>query len=244
MMETTEPAETPARRTIRLRAEFVSAFVEHAGDVPASERPTVSFSTLMTVTAVVSALTIVAGVFWTLLKGDDESSSVSASGSTAYVAVAGWGCTGATDRGFDAIGRDKTWQTVATGGWASDGCRGEFETIPMTGRKSTDNPRQYVQWWFSPSSGSQCEVEIYIPKSSSAADTGADAAHYEVLAGRTGAAYAEFVVDQSTNTARWVKAGSFPLHGSELAIKLTDRGVPAKPGYRLAISALRVTCGA
>jgi hypothetical protein len=247
MMDTSEPAETPARRAIRRRAEFVAAFVEHPGPVPASERASVSLSTLITVTAVVSALTIVAGVFWSLIKPGSSSAASTAAASAAaaqYTVVAGWGCTAATDRGFDAVGRDSAWRTVAGGGWASDGCRGQFETIPMTGKATTDDPKQYVQWWFTPTTGTQCGVEIYIPKSSSAADTGAQAAHYAVMAGRTGATYADFVIDESSNTGRWVNAGAFPLHGSELAVRLSDRGVPQKAGYRLAVSAVRVTCGA
>lgn len=244
MMDTSEPTETPARRAIRRQAEFVAAFVEHPGPVPASERTSVSLSTLITVTAVVTGLTIVAGVFWSLIKPAPSSASASAGSSAGapFTAVAGWGCTATTDHGFDAAGRGTAWRTVAAGGWASDGCRGQFETLPMTGRAGTDNPKQYVQWWFSPTSGRQCQVEIYVPKSSAPADTGAQAAHYAVRAGRAGATYAEFVIDQSANAGRWVNAGAFPLHDSELVVRLTDRGVPPKAGYRLAVSALRVTC--
>ncbi len=240
-MDTSDPAETPARRALRLRSEFVSAFVEHAGPVPASERRTVTLPTLITVTAVVSLITVVVGVFWSLVEPAEPENAAAAS-APKYVAVAGWGCTEATDHGFEAHGRTAGWRTVASGGWASDGCRSTFETIPMSGKAGADLAGQYADWWFTPSAGSQCLIQVYVPKTGSPADTAATAAHYEVIAGRTGEAFATFTIDQSRNGGRWVDAGSFPPHGSEFAVKLTDRGVPAKSGDRIAVSALRVTC--
>jgi len=242
-MDTSEPAETPARRAVRRRSEFVAAFVEHAGPVPASERRTVSPPTLITVTAVVLLLTVIAGVFWGLIKGNSTSASASAPTAPSYSAFAGWGCTGATDHGFEAHGRTSQWRTVPQGGWSGNGCNSTFETIPMSGKANADIARQYVQWWFVPTTGNQCRVQVYVPKSTSPADTGATAAHFAVMAGRTGDTYADFTVDESGNTGRWVDGGSFPLHAGELAIRLTDRGVPRRKGDRIAVSAVRVTCG-
>lgn len=242
-MDTSEPAETPARRAVRRRSEFVAAFVEHAGPVPASERRTVSMPTLITVTAVVSLLTVIAGVFWGLIKGNSaKSTSAAPQAAPSYSAFAGWGCTGATDHGFEAHGRTSQWRTVAQGGWSGNGCNSTFETIPMSGKADADNGRQYVQWWFVPTTGGQCRVQVYVPKSTSPLDTGATAVHFAVMAGRTGEVYADFTLDEAGNVGRWVDGGSFPLHGNELAIRLTDRGVPQHKGDRIAVSALRVTC--
>lgn len=235
---TTVPAETPARRAVRRRSEFVAAFVEHAGAVPASERATVSLSTLITTTAMVFALTIVVGVFWGLISPVKKKTTTTQQ----YVAVAGWGCTNTTTQGLDVVGRTDEWRTVSTGGWAADGCRGQFQTFPMTGKAGTDDPGRYVQWWFRPTMGSQCRVDLYLPKGASPADTGADAAHYAVTEGRDGETYAEFVVDQARYAGQWHNAGAFPIRGGEFAIRLTNRGVPPKPGYRLAVSAMKVTC--
>jgi hypothetical protein len=242
MMDTSEPAETPARRAVRRRSEFVAAFVEHAGPVPASERRTVSLPTLITVTAVVSLLTVVVGVFWSLIKGNSTSASAKTAAAPSYSAFAGWGCTGATDHGFEAHGRTKQWLTVAQGGWSGNGCNSTFETIPMSGKATTDIGEQYVQWWFVPATGGQCRVQVYVPKSTSTTDAGATAVHFAVMAGRTGATYADFTIDESANAGQWVDGGSFPLHGGELAVRLTDRGVPQHKGDRIAISAVRVTC--
>jgi hypothetical protein len=240
-MDTSDPAETPARRAVRQRGEFVSAFVEHAGPVPASERRTVTLPTLITVTAVVSLITVIVGVFWNLVKPAKNPSAAAAS-APKYVAVAGWGCTEASDHGFEAHGRNSQWRTVPAGGWSADGCRSTFETIPMSGKAGSDTSGQYVVWWFTPNAGAQCLIQVYVPKTGSPVDTAATAAHYEVIAGRTGDAFADFTVDQSRNGGQWVNGGSFPPHGSEFAVKLTDRGAPAKKGGRIAVSALRVTC--
>jgi hypothetical protein len=243
MMDISEPVETPARRAVRRRSEFVAAFVEHAGPVPASEGRTVVLPTLITVTAVVLLLTVVAGVFWGLMKGNSTTAARTTAPAPSYSAFAGWGCTGATDHGFEAHGRTSQWRTVAQGGWSGNGCNSTFETIPMSGKAGTDNHREYAQWWFVPNTGSQCRVQVYVPKSTSPSDTAATAVHFAVLAGRTGKSYADFTVDQAHNTGRWADGGSFPLHGSELAIRLTDRGVPQHKNDRIAISAMRVTCG-
>jgi hypothetical protein len=243
MMDTSEPAETPARRAVRRRSEFVAAFVEHAGPVPASERRTVSFSTLITVTAVVSLMTVIVGVFWSLVKGNSSSASATAAAAPSYSAFAGWGCPGATDHGFEAHGRTKQWRTVADGGWSGNGCNSTFETIPMSGSATKDSGKEYVQWWFTPSTGGQCRVQVYVPKTTSKTATAATAVHFAVMAGRTGATYADFTLDQAANVGQWADGGTFPLHGGELAVRLTDRGVPQHKGDRIAVSAVRVTCG-
>jgi hypothetical protein len=233
MMDTSEPAETPARRAVRRRSEFVAAFVEHAGPVPASERRTVTLPTLITITVIV-------GVFWGLIKGDSSSAKPPP---PSYSAFAGWGCTGATDHGFEAHGRTPQWRTVAQGGWSGDGCNSTFETIPLSGKAGKDIAGQYVLWWFVPTTGGQCRVQVYVPKGTTPADTWAPAVHFAVLAGRTGTSYAEFTVDQSANAGRWADGGTFPLHGSELTLRLADRGVPQRATDRIAVSAVRVTCG-
>ncbi|WFE48829.1 hypothetical protein O7617_00175 [Micromonospora sp. WMMD1155] len=237
-MDTSEPVETPARRAVRLRSEFVAAFVEHAGPVPASERRSVTFPTLITVTAVVLLLTLLVGVFWGLIRGDKDGKARVPS----YTAFAGWGCAGAADHGFEPHGRTTQWRTVAQGGWATNGCNSTFQTIPLSG-SDEDAGQQYVQWWFAPTTGNQCRVQVYVPKSSSPADTWATAAQYAVLSGRTGTAYANFTLDQSGSSGRWVDGGTFPLRGGELAVRLTNSGVPKRSGDRIAVSAMQVTCG-
>lgn len=52
---------------IAQRSEFVRAFVEYAGDKPASERLTVRWPTLITVTALVAVGAVVVGIFWNLI---------------------------------------------------------------------------------------------------------------------------------------------------------------------------------
>lgn len=240
-MDLSDESEGPARRVLLQRAEFVTAFTEHAGAKPASERLKASFPMLLTTTALIAAAAIVVGIFWRLLKPPTQTSASGAA--SRYTAVAGWDCTGTSDHGFAANGRTAQWLTVASGGWSQDGCRGTFETIPMTGNARTDDANQYAQWWFQPHGASQCQVSVYVPLGAGAADTGATAAHYAVLAGPGGSGYAEFVVNQSQSPGQWVNAGTFPVRATELVVRITDRGEPAHAGDRIAVSQLRVTCG-
>jgi hypothetical protein len=235
-----------------LRSEFIHAFVEHAGPGPASERLTVRLPTLITVAALAAVGALVIGVFWNLIRPASATSATpiglggaapTAGAPTSYAAVAGWDCVAAGDHGFEAQGRTSAWQTVALGGWSRDGCHGTFETIPMTGNATADDPQQTAQWWFTPGSGvSHCSVGVYVPASDPAQDAGASAAHYSVLAGRGGTSYADFTVDQSANRGRWVSAGTFPVAGNGLAVQVTDRGVPAHAGDRIAVAQLKVDC--
>ncbi|WP_432990731.1 hypothetical protein [Dactylosporangium sp. CA-233914] len=187
-------------------------------------------------TALFAVLTVVVGVFWQLIAPRPRGTSASPPG---YTAVAGWDCTTTSDHGIEVHGRTEQWRTVAGGGWSQDGCRGTFQTLPMTGDADSG---QYVQWWFTPAAGGQCRVDVYVPRGPAATDSGATAARYAVLAGRSGAGYAEFMVNQAQNTGQWVNAGTFPLHGNEFTVRLTTRGTPEHPGDRTAVSALRVTC--
>jgi hypothetical protein len=239
-MELGEREDGPARRTLLQRAEFVTAFTEHAGAKPASERLKASFPMLLTTTAAVIAAVVVAGIFWRLVK---PPAATTPDPARAYVAVAGWGCTGTTDHGFEAVGRTRQWLTIESGGWTQDGCRGTFETIPMTGNAKVDDVKQFAQWWFQPAGAGQCRVQVYVPRGPAASDSAATDVSYSVLAGRDGAGYADFTVNQSQATGGWVDAGTFPVRASEFVVRINDRGVPRNAADRIAIAQLRAICG-
>ncbi|MGW0502454.1 hypothetical protein [Micromonospora sp. NPDC003241] len=232
-MDPTEATQTPARRAVRWRSDFVAAFVEHAGSKPASDRLSVRLPTLITVTAVCVLLSLVVGIFWQLISPRSKAGAAD----PGYVATAGWGCDTTSDRGFDVQGRTDQWRTVADGGWSEGGCRGTFQTLPIS-----NDADQSVQWWFVPSTGGQCRVEVYVPRDPSGAGSWVTSVRYEVLAGRGGAAYAEFEMNQAQNTGRWVDVGAFPLRTSELAVRVTARAA-GEADARLAVSAVRATCG-
>jgi hypothetical protein len=160
-----------------------------------------------------------------------------------YTAVSGWDCTTGADRGFEAAGRKADWYTVARGGWARDGCHGTFEAITMSGDAHKFDQSQSAVWWFEPGAAMRrCDVSVYLPASERPADSGATAAQFYVLAGRTGTAIASFVVDETAQRGAWKAVGTYPVNQGAIAVRLVNQGVPAAPTARLAVSQVKVVC--
>jgi hypothetical protein len=113
----------------------------------------------------------------------------------------------------------------------------------MSGSATTDVPTQYAEWWFTPSSGNMCAVSVFVPGvPDGVPDAAATAAHYAVTSAQGGAPYAEFALDQTANRGQWVTVGAYPLKDRTLVVRGTNRGKPARPGDRIAISQVRVDC--
>jgi hypothetical protein len=162
-----------------------------------------------------------------------------------YTAVSGWDCPNTADHGFAMTGRTSAWYTVAGGGWAQDGCHGTFEAMPMTGVADKDDSSQYAVWWFTPGGAvATCTVSVYRPVPDRPQDAAATAAQYWVLAGRSGAPLAGFVLDQTAQPGSWTAVGTYPVNPDGIAVQLVDRGVPATAASRLAVTQVRVQCGA
>jgi hypothetical protein len=252
--ESTEPPARPvavaappapehrASAEVSQRREFVRAFVEHAAERPASERLTVRLPTLITVTALVVAGTVVVGVFWNLMRPMSAEQKAAFKGTTVapsarpsgtFAGVAGWDCEPATDRGFDAKGRTAQWRTAGDGGWAQDGCHGTAVTLPRPGKTGT----QTATWWFTPGETIRsCRVGVYVPKSGEGLAT---KAKYSVTAGASGTPFANFTVDQDAHAGTWFDAGEYPVHGNQLAIALDAADTS---GDRVAFGQMKVTC--
>jgi hypothetical protein len=243
----TDPSDEARRQAMVLRGEFVQAFVEHVGPRPASERMSVRLPAVLVVAALTAVGAVVIGVFWQLIRPNKPAANGpngAAAPRFSYSAVAGWDCVAANDHGFDAQGRSAGWRTLLSGGWRDNGCHGTYESIPMSGQATVDDPTQYARWWFNPSSGT-CAVSVYVPDvPSDSSEAAAAAAHYTVSTGAGAAPYAEFVVDQNANRGRWFAAGAFPVKEKDFVITVTDRGVPKKPGDRIAVTQVRVECSA
>jgi hypothetical protein len=90
----------------------------------------------------------------------------------------------------------------------------------------------------------RCEVQVFRPRPKRPQDSAATGAQYFVLAGRSGARLAEFVVDQTANPGSWVGVGIFPVSQSGFAVELVNRGVPSTEGARLALTQVKVVCTA
>jgi hypothetical protein len=161
---------------------------------------------------------------------------------TAYTAVSGWDC-GTGDHGFEAFGRTADWVTVDTGGWTRDGCRGTFESLPMSGSATKEDPQQYALWWFTPGNAyNRCTISVYVPDSGDRNDAGSVSAQFSVLTGPGGTPYASFVIDQLRHPGEWIDDGTYPINQGQVAVKLVDRGVPVRSGARLAFAQVRATC--
>jgi hypothetical protein len=242
----TDPSDEARRQAMALRGEFVHAFVEHVGPRPASERMAVRLPAVIIVAALTAAGAVVVGLFWHLLQPTEAAagSKADAAPRITYAAVAGWDCVGSNDHGFDAEGRSAGWLTQPSGGWREDGCHGTYESIPMSGKATIDDPTQYARWWFMPSSG-KCSTSVFIPGvPNDSPEAAAGAAHYTVSTGQGDAPYAEFVVDQTKNRGQWVTAGTFPVKDKGFVVTITNRGAPRKPGDRIAVSQVRIECSA
>jgi hypothetical protein len=229
------------------RQDFVRAFAEHTWIKPGTDRPTVRPHIVAMIAALVALGALLFGVAWQLIDPPDEGVAEAPppepSVPVTFAAVSGWDCVTSGDHGFDVRGRTESWSTVAQGGWAQDGCQGSFEAIPMSGDPTKDEPNQYALWWFMPGPAfRRCEVTVYVPRSERPADSGATAAQYFVLAGRSGEPFAQFVVNHAANPGRWVPAGSYPVGDQGLAVKLVNRGKPSDPAARLAVAQIRASC--
>jgi hypothetical protein len=226
-----------------VRRDFVSAFVEHARSEPGRDRPTARFPVLLTVATSSAALALVVGLVWRLMYPPTAAPHDGATQNlTEYVAVSGWDCAGSADHGFEAHGRNDTWQTINTGGWNQDGCHGTFAAIPMSGADDAVSGEQYALWWFSTNMAQgRCEVQVYLPEAGDPKLAAGKPATYQILDGRSGTAYAGFKLDQ-TAAHGWVRVGTFPVPRGQIAVRLTNVGVAPMSGGRLAVTQTKVNC--
>ncbi|GAA5199769.1 hypothetical protein GCM10023322_76140 [Rugosimonospora acidiphila] len=232
------------------RREAARALVEHSWAEVDTPRPTARPHLVLTVVALAAAAALGGGAVLQLvhpLPLSEASASTVPPPVTAapYTAVSGWDCATASDHGFDVQGRTADWYTVASGGWDRDGCHGTFEAIPMSGDKSKDDPNQHAVWWFTPTAAmTRCAISVYGPAAQNPQDAAAAPAQFWVLTGRTGARLAGSLMDQTASRGTWVSLGTYPVSAAGIAVELVDRGTPATPASRLAVSQVRVQCTA
>lgn len=227
------------------RWEFVRAFVEHSWARPGADRPVARPHVVLLVATLAAAVALGAGVamqlIWPVKLDSASTRPKAASTADGFTAVAGWDCPTTATSGFDAVGRQASWYTAPDGGWAGDGCHGTYEMIPMSGQPAADNPGQFAIWWFTPIAAARCAIQVYVP-ARGAANHERGSAQFYVLAGRSGASFAQFVVDQTEQLGSWVQVGNFPVTSSGIAVQMVNRGVPRSPTAMLAVSQVRVTC--
>jgi hypothetical protein len=255
MVNTSGGTPGPSRSA---RQELVKTLVEQSWARPDALRPTARPHIVLMAAIAAAAVAVAVGALIAILHKSSSGSTAGLSplssaasvsspspALSSFTAVSGWDCGSGTDYGFVAQGRTSSWHTVASGGWAQDGCHGQFESIPMTGSKTTDDPNQYAEWWFTPPAAmTRCAVSVFRPAAAQRQDSAASAAQFFVLDGLGGSRLAGFVLNEAADPGSWAAAGSFPVSQNGIAVELVDRGVPAFAGARLAITQVKVVCTA
>jgi hypothetical protein len=170
-----------------------------------------------------------------------------------YSAVAGYGCPQDASRGYHEVGNYSDgiagWYKVGTGGWRQNGCNGSFDAVPMSGSATQDDGGIRALWWFRPGTASRhCAVSVYVPTPSHSRDVAGNPAKYYVLRDLANDWYGSFAVNQVQNRGRWVPAGTYPVSGGEIVIKLVNRGVDFSGSTNtyahLAAAQVRISCTA
>ncbi len=177
-----------------------------------------------------------------------------AGGAPGFTAMTGYGCGPTSSAAFTEHGR---WSdglngfiSVPAGGPRGEGCDGSFDAMPMSGSTAYDDPSNYALWTFrtAPVVRGTCDLEVYVPASSSIERVGGNPAVYQVFdsAGTAGPPLGSFNVDQVANGGRWVTEPGWAITGGALTVKLDSFGVDwsgNSPTYaHIAVSAVVATC--
>lgn len=242
------PAPPPSPHAERL--EFVRAFIDHARAQPSPDRLYARPHTAMFVASGCAIFALLFGLVYSLFTDDKNARNPTAAatpsptGPSTFTAVTGWDCRGEPEHVFEARGRTSQWQILAGNGWAQDGCRGNYTTVPVSGDQNYDDPSTVLIWAFAPGTGvDKCDVAIYSPKLDGATGKPAPKARYYVTAGRDGDDLGTFDLNQGVKPGEWLEAGSFPVANGKFTIRLGNRGKAENGSDRLIVSQARITCG-
>ncbi|MFE0461446.1 hypothetical protein ACFW1A_19575, partial [Kitasatospora sp. NPDC058965] len=173
-----------------------------------------------------------------------------------FSVVAGYGCGSSAAQSFsehDRYGGGATgWVAVGKGGWASDGCNGSFDTMPMSGSATSADSGIYAVWSFSPGTAgltrATCQVQLYVPADHDPTHVGGDPAHFQVYGSgdASGSMTSDFNVDQFGYLGQWKPVGTFAVTKGTLSIKLDNRGLDwhssTVTNAHLAVAQFRANC--
>ncbi|WP_299531495.1 hypothetical protein [uncultured Streptomyces sp.] len=170
--------------------------------------------------------------------GQPAGAPARAASTVVYSGVVGHGCPTPSGGGYRQVhyftdGTDG-WYTRTTAAWTGNGCDGSYAAVPMSGSTTTDTPDNRVMWWWKPGSRAKsCRISVYVPQSNTTLYVGGHPTSYHVLvdANDRTTKYASFRIDQAGHRGQWVDAGTFPVKGSTIGVKLLDRGDDWSAGW-------------
>lgn len=182
-------------------------------------------------------------------------SAVAPSAKGGYSAIAGPGCSGSGQAGFDPVGYsgDGTddWDTVPGQDGTGSGCSNGFLAMPMSG-STTTNGQNLGVWAFSgiPATAKTCTLTVYVPAPQSGSDdylVGGTNAQYQVFEGDSSSdasSIGRFALDQTAHRGGSVAEGPFTAGQPVLVVRLWDRGIDYRstPHLMYGLAAIRVDC--
>lgn len=172
--------------------------------------------------------------------------------------LAGPGCANNARQQYQAVGYyeqgSEGWYT-RSGGSTDAGCRGTFDSMPMSGKAKTSDSDVFAKWTFDVSAdltAASCVMSVYIPNESDRRYVGATAAHYSIFNGfDQGGANVIGVedIDQTANRGKWVDLGTHRIDQGRISVKLHNRGEDWAggadgDGAHVAATQIRVNCAA
>lgn len=230
------------------RQEFLKAFREQGWARPGVERPTARTHVTLIVATVATLLALLAGVAMQLIKPvplKEKTPVVAAKPGPVrtYAASTGWDCAVAVDHGFVVEGRQSTWATIGQGGWAQEGCHGDYQAVPFAGTGAAKVPT--IQWWFRPALAmKRCQVLVFVPVPDRSVYQPVHSATYSVLDAQGGGELARFTVDQTAALGTWVPGGTYPIGAGGLTIQLPTGGRSPSSRAGFAVAQVSVRCTA
>ncbi|MDN3356202.1 hypothetical protein [Actinomadura sp. DC4] len=140
-----------------------------------------------------------------------------------FSVVAGPGCTGGAYARVGYYTDGRSGWLAGSQGYAAAGCDGRFDSLPMSGTTTGDDPGLWARWTFDPGSHHHCKVAVFTPDNGSRVYVGGSPAHYSVHLVSGDTAVTGFHIDQPHTLGRWVTGRSFTAP-SAFYVRLDNTG--------------------
>ncbi|MER7415947.1 hypothetical protein ABT346_04025 [Micromonospora peucetia] len=167
------------------------------------------------------------------------------SASYQFMALAGNGCAETATSGSSATFPAGSPVVGVRGGWSGPGCAGGTAwSVPMSGAADRSDSDIQVTWWFSTGTLARgsCAIWLFVPKPTREMDAAGKPSFFQVTRGRLDSTVVgTFSIDQPARRGEWVRAGSYPLEGGSIGVRLLNRGA-GTGGARHGAGQVQVGC--